>query len=150
VSDDSSIISVSTPSLRSNDPFEAAFQETFAGPPSQVSSRTSRALAALKSGIPRATGSWGVKFIGGVLTGVGAVLTATGIGAAAGVPLMIAGGVIYGISQGVSGIQARRDARKAGESVAQALGKDFGKASLHSAAAASWAPPGPVVAHSSA
>jgi hypothetical protein len=105
-------------------------ETTTAGSPDQLAPKSSRALAVLKSGVPRTLGSWGVKIVAGFLMGVGAVLTATGVGAAAGVPLMIAGGVTYGVSQGISTATAAAEADEKGESVAKAVGKDLGKGFL--------------------
>jgi hypothetical protein len=117
----------SAPSIDERARSDAVEHETRPRSSNQLSPRTSAAGAVLASGSTRATGSWAIKhkFGAGVLTGVGAVLTATGIGTVVGVPLMILGGTYFLLFQVATALGAGDAAAKEGKSVAKAVGKDL-------------------------
>ena len=90
-----------------------------------VSDRTNEAMGAASGTAKKSKlGHWGVKFAAGFVIGLGIAASITGIGASAGVPLMAAGGALWAASSTASAINAGRNARGKGESVAGAVAWD--------------------------
>ena len=91
----------------------------------EVSPRTNEAMdSASRSAAKRLVTPWIVKVAGLVVTAIGALATLTGMGAPAGVPLMVAGGAMFGLSSMATAADAGRYASKTGNSVARGVLKD--------------------------
>lgn len=114
-------------------------QQTSSAAPNQISARTAKGLSLLGKIGNSWFGHGGVKLAAGIMVGLGAFASMTGIGACAGVPLMVAGGMLWSASSGTSAIASFEQARIEGSSISSAsfaAAKDIGMSTLTGVGAA--------------